>query len=264
MPPTFRTANQARRMTAVILMTSCTRSVQRTAHMPAAAEYPTVMTKQSPTAQSGRMPSAIWRIFTIASVTQPRMMRLIGQCEVERAEAAQERGRPPAVADLGELHVGHHLRPPPEPRVEEDRQRAAHDEVPPDPVAGDAVRGDEAGHDERRVGGERRRDHRGAREPPRHGAPGDEVLLERLAAPLREGDPDADRKDEIRGDDAPVEDGEVHRASYLTGWGCGTVTGGGVTRGASIETIPGGRRTAATAGTAIERLPFFPTLRAAK
>ena len=37
-PPTFFTANHARRMTAVILMTSWTRSVQSTAHMPAAAE----------------------------------------------------------------------------------------------------------------------------------------------------------------------------------------------------------------------------------
>ena len=78
MPPTFFTAKYARRMTAVILMTSWTRSVQRTAHIPAAAEYPTVMTKQSPTAHSGLMPSEIWRILTIASVTQPRMMRLIG------------------------------------------------------------------------------------------------------------------------------------------------------------------------------------------
>jgi hypothetical protein len=159
------------------------------------------------------------------------------QREVQRAEAAQERGGPAAVTDLGELHVGHHLRAPPEPRVEEHRQRAAHDEVPPEPVAGDSVRGDEAGHDERRVGGERRRDHRRAREPPRHGAPRDEVLLERLAALLREGEADADREDEVRRDDGPVEERQAHGLF---------------------------RRGATTAGTAIERLPFFPTLRAAK
>ncbi len=35
-------------------------------------------TKQMPTAQNGEIPSAIPRIFTIASVTQPMMIRLIG------------------------------------------------------------------------------------------------------------------------------------------------------------------------------------------
>ena len=36
MPPTARTANTARMITAVILITNCTRSVQSTAHIPAA------------------------------------------------------------------------------------------------------------------------------------------------------------------------------------------------------------------------------------
>ena len=106
--------------------------------------------------------------------------------EVQRAKAAQKRRRLAAVADLGELDVGHHVRAPPEPREEEHGEHSAHQHVPPQPVAGDAVRGDEARHDERRVGGERRRDHRRAGEPPRHLRAREEVLLEALAASLRE------------------------------------------------------------------------------
>ena len=40
----------ARTITALILMTNWIRSVQSTAHIPAATEYATVMTKQMPTA----------------------------------------------------------------------------------------------------------------------------------------------------------------------------------------------------------------------
>ncbi len=52
MPPTALTAYTASTMTAVILMTNCTRSVHSTAHMPAATEYAIVMTKQIPTAMT--------------------------------------------------------------------------------------------------------------------------------------------------------------------------------------------------------------------
>src|ERR1051325_7403642 len=76
MPPTARTENTARTITAVILITNCTRSVHKTAHMPAATEYATVMTKQMPTAAYGFTPSEIVRILIIARVTQPRMIRL--------------------------------------------------------------------------------------------------------------------------------------------------------------------------------------------
>ena len=41
--------------------------------------------------------------------------------------------------------------------------------------------------------------------------PGDEVLVERLAALLREPDPDADREDEVGDDDGPVEGERVMR-----------------------------------------------------
>jgi hypothetical protein len=50
----------------------------------------------------------------------------------------------------------------------------------------------------------------------------------------------------------------------LVDGGTGSVIGGGVTRGASIETYPGGLLAAATAATAMLLFPFFPTLRAAK
>ena len=78
MPPTASTAYTARMITADILITNCTRSVQSTAHIPAADEYATVITKQKATAAIGEMPSVIVRILIIARVTQPRMMRLMG------------------------------------------------------------------------------------------------------------------------------------------------------------------------------------------
>ena len=76
-------------ITAVILMMNCTRSVQSTAHMPAATAYATVMRKQIPTAttspltvmpaiETSRRPREMVRILIIARVTQPRMIRLMG------------------------------------------------------------------------------------------------------------------------------------------------------------------------------------------
>jgi hypothetical protein len=89
MPPTALTAKTASTITAVILITNCTRSVHSTAHMPAATEYAIVMTKQIPTAMTSpeivmpptctsRRPRDIVRILIIARVTHPRMIRLIG------------------------------------------------------------------------------------------------------------------------------------------------------------------------------------------
>ena len=138
------------------------------------------------------------------------MIRLIGIAEVERAEAAEEGRAVAAVANLGELDVGHHVRAPPQSREEEHREHAAHQHVPPQPVAGDAIRRDDTGDDERRVGGERRRDHRRAGEPPRHIAARDEILLEAFAAALRVQQPDSGRQAEIGDDNQPVDRGQVH------------------------------------------------------
>ena len=136
-----------------------------------------------------------------------------GNGEVERAEAAQHRGRLAAISDLGELDIRHDPRAPPEPREEEDGEHPAHQEVPPEPVACDAVRNDEPGHDQRRIGGKGRRYHRGAGEPPRNVAAREEVLSEALAAALREVEADAGREREVRGDDRPVDRGEFHAAA---------------------------------------------------
>lgn len=54
--------------------------------------------------------------------------------------------------------------------VNEDRDHAAQRERPPEPVAGQTVTGDEAGDRQRRIGGEGRRQHGGAGEPPGQGS----------------------------------------------------------------------------------------------
>src|ERR1043165_6081200 len=93
-------------MTAVILMTNCTRSVQSTAHMPAATEYIIVTKKQMPTAITSpetvmpaictsRSPSEIVRILIIARVTQPRMIRLIGIARYSARNARSAAARVP-------------------------------------------------------------------------------------------------------------------------------------------------------------------------
>ena len=148
------------------------------------------------------------------------MIRLIGQGEVQRPEAAQRRRRLAAVAQLGELEVGQHAGPAPQPGEEEDRQDARDGPVPPQPVAGDAVAGHQPGHDQRRVRREGRRDHRGAGEPPRQRAARDEVLVERLARLADIGQPDRGGDDEVEQDDQPVGEGEMHRdPGEEGGWG---------------------------------------------
>ena len=184
MPPTARTAYTASMITAVILITNCTRSVHSTAHMPgrdgvghrddeADADAITRPTRDRRSARAAERDREDLDHRPRHPAEDDQVDR---DREVERAKAAQHRRRLAAVPHLGELDVGHHVRAPPEPREEEHREHAAHQHVPPQPVAGDAVRDDEPGDDERRVGGERRRDHRRAGEPPRHVAPRDEVL----------------------------------------------------------------------------------------
>src|SRR5688572_21539893 len=75
-----------------------------------------------------------------------------------------------------ELEIGEHSRPPPEPGVEEHGGHPGEEECPPDPIAGDATCADDVGDEVRRVGAERRRDHRHADEPPRGRPPGREEL----------------------------------------------------------------------------------------
>ena len=151
-----------------------------------------------------------WRILTIARFTQPEDDAVDRDAEIERAEAAQEGGGLARVADLGELDVGHHAGAAPEPRVEEDGQHAAGDHVPPEPVAGDAVARDHAGDDQRRVGGEGRRDHRRAGQPPRDVAAREEELGRAAARAPGVVQPDRQVQREVAGDDEPVDQGERH------------------------------------------------------
>ena len=81
---------------------------------------------------------------------------------VRGAEPAQESGGATGVAQLGELGVGHDAGAPPQARVEDHGEHAAHDHRPPDPVTGDAVLHGQSGDGKRRVGGKRRRHHRDA------------------------------------------------------------------------------------------------------
>jgi hypothetical protein len=48
---------------------------------------------------------------------------------------------------------------------------------PPDPIAGDALGVDQAGDEQRRIGGEGGGDHGSAGQPPGHVATGDEIIF---------------------------------------------------------------------------------------
>ena len=137
-----------------------------------------------------------------------------GQPQVEGAEPAQEaRGRA-VVADLHEGDVGEDARPPPQAGEEQHAEHAAEGAAPPDPVAGDAVAGDDAGDGERGVGRERRRHHRRPREPPRQVAAGEEVLAQALAGAARDGQGDGRGEEQEGGENQPVERGEGHGAVF--------------------------------------------------
>src|SRR6266513_2417534 len=80
MPPTALTANTASTITIPILITNCTTSVTRTPQSPDNVEMNDVNTINPRTiasASSFPMPKISPRIFTIARLTQPRMMQLM-------------------------------------------------------------------------------------------------------------------------------------------------------------------------------------------
>ena len=127
-----------------------------------------------------------------------------GNSEVEGSEAA-EKGRGCAgVADFRELDVGHYTGTPPETGVKKDSEHAAGDEVPPEPVAGDAASGDHAGDGERRVGGEGSGDHGGAGEPPGDVSAGEEEFADAGAGAGFVVKADADIEGEVERDDKPI------------------------------------------------------------
>src|SRR4029077_9649158 len=72
--------------------------------------------------------------------------------EGDGAKATEEGSGFALVAELDEFDVGEDFGAAPVAREEEDGHHAAEALRPPEPVAGDAVAGDEAGDEERRVG----------------------------------------------------------------------------------------------------------------
>jgi len=82
-------------MTAVIIRMNWKKSVHSTAHMPAALAYAVVKTKQMMAPIHGEMPSEMVRIFTMAIVTQPMMMRLIGMARYSARKPRRTAARSP-------------------------------------------------------------------------------------------------------------------------------------------------------------------------
>ena len=99
------------------------------------------------------------------------------QTEIDGAKSAQKRGGLSGVAHFGELHVGHQAGATPQAREEKDRHHSGRQKRPPDPVAGDSLGVDEAGDEQRRIGGESGGDHGSAGEPPGNGASGDKIIF---------------------------------------------------------------------------------------
>ena len=203
-PPTEFTATTASTMTPPIFTTNWKVSVTTTPQRPEKMVYSAVTPKRTERGGPGVDVERDLEDRDHGAGDPAHDDQIDRQGEIERAEAPQHRRRLAAVAQLGELEVGEHARPAPEPGEEEDREDPRDRAVPPEPVAGDAVLGDQAGHHQRRVGREGGGDHRRAGEPPGQRPAGDEVLVQRLAGP-----PGVDQRDDRRGheverDDEPV------------------------------------------------------------
>jgi hypothetical protein len=135
--------------------------------------------------------------------------------EVDGAEAAEEGGGFALVAELDKFDVGENFCAAPVAREEEDGHHAAEALRPPEPVAGDAVAGDEAGDEERRVGGECGGDHGSAGEPPGNVAAGDEKFLGTAGGTAAVVERDEKIEEQVGGDDDPVGGGEGHISFLL-------------------------------------------------
>ena len=130
--------------------------------------------------------------------------------EVESAEAAQKGGRPAAVAQLVELHVGGDPGAAPQPSVDRRREHPGEKKGPPDPVSAHAVLAGDVGHEVRRVGGERRRHHREAQEPPGPRPSRQEKVLGAPSRAARGPCPDSHADREVPGDEPPIDRLEHH------------------------------------------------------
>ena len=130
--------------------------------------------------------------------------------KVDGAEAAEEGGGFAFIAELNEFDIGEDAGTAPVTREEEDGHHAGETLGPPDPVAGDAVAGDDAGDEERCIGSEGGGNHRGAGEPPGDVATGDEEFLGAAggAAAIVEADEEVHRQ--VDDDYEPVDRVESH------------------------------------------------------
>ncbi len=124
--------------------------------------------------------------------------------EIDGFETAEESGWLAGVTELGEFDVGHDFGAAPVTSEEKDGQHAGEALIPPKPISGDALRGDEAGDEERRVGGERRGDHGSTGEPPGDITAGDEELRGITAGAAAVIDANQKIDEEIADDDNPI------------------------------------------------------------
>ena len=130
--------------------------------------------------------------------------------EVDGAETAEEGRGFALVAELDEFDVGEDFGAAPVAREEEDGHHPAEALRPPEPVARDAVAGDEAGDEEWRVGRESGSHHGCAGEPPGDVAAGDEKFFGAAGGTAAIVEADEKIEEQVSGDDDPIGGGEDH------------------------------------------------------
>jgi hypothetical protein len=130
--------------------------------------------------------------------------------EINGAKAAEECGGFACVAEFDKFDIGENFGTAPVTSEEEDGHHAAEALRPPQPVAGDAVFGDEAGDEKWSISGESGGDHGGAGEPPGDVSAGDEKFFGAAGGAAAVVQADQEIEQQVGGDDNPVGGGERH------------------------------------------------------
>ena len=138
------------------------------------------------------------------------------RAEIDGAKAAEESGGLAFVAELDKFDVGENFGAAPIARKEKNRHHAAQALRPPQPVPGDAIFGDEAGDEERRVGGESGGDHGSTGEPPGNIAAGDEKFFGAAGRAAAVIQTDQEIQEQVSRDYDPVGSGERHLGFVLS------------------------------------------------
>ena len=136
------------------------------------------------------------------------------RAEIESAKTAEECGGLALVTKLDKFNVGEDFGAAPIAREEKNGHHATEALRPPEPVTGNAVFCDEAGDEERRVGGESCGDHGSAGEPPGNVAAGDEKFLGAAGGAAAIVKTDEQIEEQVGGDDDPVDGGKDHFSLY--------------------------------------------------